>query len=149
MASLFDTILARVGGKEWNYDSLAVPQCGVVKAEDLEEPITLHQFLQEACRRPDEAKVTTLLFDVHTNVPEFGGFARIGEQVQRSELDQLPLPLEVSQALPKGTEMGLIMDNHQDGSMNVVKIFHFSEKIAINHALKVCSGDAYYGGKLC
>ncbi|CAE6920958.1 unnamed protein product [Symbiodinium sp. CCMP2592] len=143
MSSLFDTILTRVGGKDWNYDSLAVPQCGMVKAEDLEEPITLQQFLQEACRRPDEAKVTTLLFDVHNNVPEFGGFARIGEQVQRSELDQLPLPLEVSQALPKGAKMGLIMDNHQDGSMNVVKIFHFSEKIAINHALKLCSGDAY------
>ena len=68
MASLFDTTLARVGGKEWKNDSLAVPQCGMVKAEDLEEPITLHQFLEGAGRRPDEAKVTTLLFDVHTYV---------------------------------------------------------------------------------
>ncbi|CAE7490275.1 unnamed protein product [Symbiodinium sp. CCMP2592] len=106
---------------ECNNDSLAVPQCGMVKAEDLQEPITLHQFLQEACRRPNEAKVTTLLFDVHTNVPEFSGFARIGER----------------------RASGVILDNHRDVSMNVVKIFHFSEKIAINHALKLCSGDAF------
>ena len=125
--NLFDSVMQRVGGKEWNYDSLAVPQRGLVKAEEIEEPISLRQFLAEACRRTDGGKVTTMIFDVHTGVPEFGGFARVGEQIQRGELDGLPPPLQVSRALPKGAKMGAIIENLHDGTLNVVKIMHFPD----------------------
>ena len=141
--NMFDAVMQRVGGKEWNYDSLAVPQCGLVKAEDIEEPICLQQFLAEACRRTEGTKVTTVIFDVHTGVPEFGGFARIGEQVQRGELDGLPLPLQVPHTLPKGARMGLVIENLHDGTLNIVKVLHFPDKLAIAHALKLCTGDAY------
>ncbi|CAE7230311.1 unnamed protein product [Symbiodinium natans] len=63
----FDAVMRRVGGKEWNYDSLSVPQCGLVEADGIEEPICDHNYI----------------FDVHTGVPEFGGTSHIGEQIQR------------------------------------------------------------------
>ena len=109
-----------------------------MKAEDIEERICLQQFLAEACRRTEGTKVTTVIFDVHTGVPELGGFARIGEQIQRGELDGLPLPLQVPHTLPKGARMGIVIENLHDGTLNIVKVLHFPDELAIPHALKLC-----------
>ena len=43
---------------------------------EVAEPITIEQFLQAACHRCDHVKSTTILFDVHFEVSEFGGVAR-------------------------------------------------------------------------
>ena len=88
-------------------------------------------------------KTTTLIFDVHTRVSEFSGLARIGELIQQGELAHLPLPLRVQEPLPQNAKMGVIIRNLEDGTMNIIKTIHFSDKIAMTHAKKLCTGDIF------
>ena len=64
-------------------------------------------------------KSTTTLFDVHFKVCEFGGLARIGELVQQGQLDDLPLPLCLGGKLPTNAKMAAVIQNLEDGTMNV------------------------------
>ena len=132
-----------VGGKEWNFESLTVPQMGLLSATEITNPISLEDFLAAACRRCDHVKTTTLLFDIHMRVPEFGGFARIGEQIQQGHLEHVPYPLQLHEPLPPNAKMGIIINNLEDGAMNIIKMFHFPEKVGINHARKLCTGTLY------
>eukprot|EP00439_Symbiodinium_sp_Y106_P004773 s5813_g1.t1 len=68
MATLMDNIMENVSGKEWHYESLALPQVGHMSLPDIAEPITLEEFLQAACHRCDNVKSTATLFDVHSKV---------------------------------------------------------------------------------
>ena len=99
--------------------------------------------MSAACRRCDAAKSTTFLFDIHVKIAEFGGMSRIGEQLQQRELERLPGPLLLAQELPPNAKMGLIIQNLQDGTMNVLKMIHFPDKVGIIHAKKLCTGDVY------
>ena len=60
--------MENVSGKEWHYESLALPQVGHMSLPDIAEPITLEEFLQAACHRCDNVKSTATLFDVHSKV---------------------------------------------------------------------------------
>ena len=143
MTELMDAVIEKVGGKEWHYESLALPQTGHMPIGDIEEAITLDQFLSAACRRCDGVKTTTLILDVHTRVSEFSGLARIGELIQQGELANLPLPLRVQEPFPPNGKMGVIIHNLQDGTMDIIKMMHFSEKIAMTHARKLCTGNVF------
>ena len=88
-------------------------------------------------------KTTTLIFDVHTRVSEFSGLARIGELIQQGELANLPQPLRVQEPLPPNAKMGVIIHNLEDGTINIIKTMHFSYKIAMTHARKLCTGDVF------
>ena len=76
-------------------------------------------------------KTTTLIFDVHTRVSEFSGLARIGELIQQGEL------------APPNAKMAVIIHNLEDGTINIIKTTHFSYKIAMTHARKLCTGDVF------
>ena len=102
-----------------------------------------HHTLQAACRICDNVKSTTTLFDVHFKVCEFGGLARIGELVQQGQLDDLPLPLCLGGKLPTNAKMGAVIQNLEDGTMNVVKVIHFTDKVSVAHVSKLCTGNAY------
>eukprot|EP00439_Symbiodinium_sp_Y106_P067423 s472_g11.t1 len=39
--------------------------------------------------------------------------------------------------------MGVVINNLEDGTMNVMKIVHFADKVATNAARKYCTGEAY------
>ena len=51
MAELMDDVIAKVGRKEWQFQSLPLPQVGHLS--DIEDAITLEQFLSASCRRCD------------------------------------------------------------------------------------------------
>ena len=110
---------------------------------EIVNPIALEEFLQAARRKCDNVKSTTLLFDVHFKVPEFGGLARVGELIQQGQLDHLPLPLCLGGKLPPNSKMGAVIQNLEDGTMNVVKMIHFPDKVSVGHASKLCTGNAY------
>ena len=67
-----------VRGREWSFEALAVPQMGHVPSTEIENPITMENFLSSACRRCDGIRTTTLMFDFHPQVPQFGGFRSLG-----------------------------------------------------------------------
>ena len=119
MESLMDSVMEKVAGREWHYEALSLPQVGHLPISEIAEPITIEQFHQAACRRCDHVKSTTILFDVHFKVSEFGGLARVGELIQQGELDHLPLPLCLSGKLPPSAKMGAVIQNLEDGTMNV------------------------------
>ena len=141
MAELMDSVIAKVSGKEWQFQSLPLPQIGHLT--DIEDAISLQQFLSASCRRCDGVKSTTLIFDVHMKVAEYAGLARLGELIQQGELTDLPPSLRVQERLPSGAKMGVIIHNLQDGTMNIIKMFHFPDKVGMSHARKMCTGDAY------
>ncbi|CAE7375377.1 unnamed protein product [Symbiodinium sp. CCMP2592] len=141
MAELMDSVIAKVAGKEWQFQSLPLPQIGHLS--DIDDAISLQQFLSASCRRCDGVKTTTLIFDVHMKVAEYGGLARLGELIQQGELTDLPPSLRVQEQLPPGAKMGVIIHNLQDGTMNIIKMFHFPEKVGMPHAKKICTGDVY------
>ena len=143
MESLMDSVMEKVAGREWHYEALSLPLVGHLPISEIAEPITIEQFLQAACRRCDHVKSTTILFDVHFKVSEFGGLARVGELIQQGELDHLPLPLCLSGKLPPSAKMGAVIQNLEDGTMNVVKVLHFPEKVSVTHVAKLCTGNAY------
>lgn len=39
--------------------------------------------------------------------------------------------------------MGAVIQNLEDGTMNVVKVLHFPEKVSVTHVAKLCTGNAY------
>lgn len=39
--------------------------------------------------------------------------------------------------------MGAVIQNLEDGTMNVVKVIHFTDKVAVAHVSKLCTGNAY------
>ena len=112
--------------------SLPLPQIGHLT--DIEDAISLQQFLSASCRRCDGVKSTTLIFDVHMKVAEYAGLARLGELIQQGELTDLPPSLRVQERLPSGAKMGVIIHNLQDGTMNIIKMFHFPDKVGMCHA---------------
>ena len=71
-----DSVMEKVAGREWHYEALSLPLVGHLPISEIAEPITIEQFLQAACHRCDHVKSTTILFDVHFEVSEFGGVAR-------------------------------------------------------------------------
>ena len=52
-----------VGGKEWSFEALAVPQMGHVPSTEIDNPITMDNFLSSACRRCEGVRSATLMFD--------------------------------------------------------------------------------------
>ena len=143
MANLLESTMELVGGKEWSFEALVVPQMGHVPSAEIENPITMEDFLSSACRRCDGIRTATLMFDFHPKVPEFGGFARLGELIQQGEIQDLPAPLALDGNLPPRAKMGIIVHNLEDGTMNVLKILHFADKFAVSSGLQLCTGNAY------
>ena len=143
MSNLLDVAMEQFGGKEHQYESLSLPRCGFVNASTLEHPISVKDFITDVCRRPDGLKTCTLAFDVHWNIPEFGNVARLGEIIQSNRLDELPDAIRLKKQLPPNSKVGLIVHNLEDGTMHVLKIICFSEKIAIQQAIQLCGGECH------
>ena len=104
MAEFLDDVIAQADGKEWQFQALPLPQVGHLS--DIEDAITLQQFLSASCRRCDGVKNTTMIFDGHMQVAEYGGLARLGELIQQGQLKNLPPPLCVQGATPSGRKDG-------------------------------------------
>ena len=67
-----------------------------------------------------------MAFDIHWNVPEFGNVARLGEVIQNNRLDDLPDSIRLKGQLPRGSRLGLVVHNMEDGTMHIVKIIYFA-----------------------
>ena len=86
-----------------------------------------------------DAKSTAIFFDVHFKVSEFGGLACVSEIMQQGELDHWPLPLCLAGKLPPSAKMGAVVQNLEDGAVNVVKITHFRDQVTVTHVSKLCT----------
>ena len=144
MADLLEATMELVGGKEWSFEALAVPQMGHVPSTDINKPITMENFLSNACRRCDGIRTATLMFDFHPKVPEFGGLARLGELIQQGEIHDLPAPLSLNGNLPARAKMGIIVHNLEDGTMHVLKILQFADEFAVSSVVELLLGQCLH-----
>ncbi|CAE7706170.1 unnamed protein product [Symbiodinium necroappetens] len=143
MANLLESTMELVGGREWSFEALAVLQMGHVPSTEIENPITMENFLSSACRRCDGIQTATLMFDFHPKVPEFGRFARLGELIHQGKIQDLHVPLSLNGNLPAHAKLGIIVHNLEDSTVNVLKILHFADKFAASSGLELCTGNAY------
>ena len=110
---------------------------------EISEPILLSDFLDNSCRNLNEAKVTSIAFDVHKNVPEFSRLAQIGELLSQGNIADVPFPLRLQGPLPPKATMGVIIENHHDGTMSLIKILHFANKITAAAAQRLITGEGF------
>ena len=142
-AELFDAAMRAYGGSEWSLNVNPLPQCGHKNSGDIEDPITLTDFLQGACRSPVSVKTVTILFEPHLSAPEIGGMGQIGHALQNSDYGTLPPVLQPSEPLPAGAKMSVVIRNHGDGLCDILKIYHFPDKLATRVATRHCSGEVF------
>ena len=144
---MLDDAMALHSGKEWVYETHTTPKMAWHSRGEISEPILLSDFLDNSCRNLNEAKVTSIAFDVHKNVPEFSGLAQIGELLSQGNIADVPFPLRLQGPLPPKATMGVIIENHHDGTMSLIKILHFANKITAAAAQRLITGEGYF--RLC
>lgn len=143
MSSMLDDAMALHSGKEWVYETHTTPKMAWHSRGEISEPILLSDFLDNSCRNLNEAKVTSIAFDVHKNVPEFSGLAQIGELLSQGNIADVPFPLRLQGPLPPKATMGVIIENHHDGTMSLIKILHFANKITAAAAQRLITGEGF------
>ena len=67
-----------------------MPQTGQRSESDIDEPISLADFIRHACRNLLGVRSVILLVDYIPRVPEFGGVHKVGELIASGDLDSLP-----------------------------------------------------------
>ena len=143
MAYLLDTAMAKYGGKAWTLQTLDCPTC-IAKSEDMiEEPISLSTLVTNACRSLKGLHSVTIMLDVYMSVPEFAPVSQVGECVRNGNTESLPPSIRSPKALPAGCRLGLVVRNMEDGTLQVVKVLHFQDKILSTNAVQYCGGTPY------
>ena len=72
MANVFiDAAMRTYGGKEWRFETHALPRCEVKAPGDIETPLTVEDFLS-CCREPAGVKTTVMILGVHLAVRDCG-----------------------------------------------------------------------------
>ena len=138
---MLDDAMALHSGKEWVYETHTTPKMAWHSRGEISEPILLSDFLDNSCRNLNEAKVTSIAFDVHKNVPEFSGLAQIGELLSQGNIADVPFPLRLQGPLPPKATLGVIIENHHDGTMSLIKILHFANKITAAAAQRLITQE--------
>ena len=123
--SLLDQAIAAAGGSDQSY--VAVTNLAHVNrvAADVDAPITIEQFAAGALRPAAGVRRTRVLYDVETNVPEFGQMRGIVPILARNAVSELPLAIRPGAALPAETRMGLVIVNNEDGTLTTMKVYYF------------------------
>ena len=136
--NLLAEAIQEVGGKEWTFEALARPRSRHLRGDDLQNAVSMQAFISDVCRKPQCVKSTTHMFDFYFGVAEFGGIKDLPDSCGNNASVNF-----LSVLLPAIACMGVISDNLEDGTMNILKILHFADKVATNQAVKLCTGQAY------
>lgn len=142
-SGLLDDAMAKSGGKGWHLSMLDAITAMSQNEGSIEEPVSLNAFLGGACRKVDGMTKVTQLFDVQLSVPEFAPLGQLEAAMKDNQVQNLPAQIRPPCSLPPGCRMSLIVRNMEDGTFEVLKIFHFDDSISVKDARKLCVGEAY------
>lgn len=143
MAALLDAAMAKYGGKSWTLRVLESPASGLKTEEMIDEPLDLSSFVSNVYREITGMATVTILFDVQMPVPEFGPVNLLMEAALHNDIESLPDPIRPPRDLPDGCRLGLVVRNMADGTMQVLKIFIFRDKIHVKDAAGYCAGTPF------
>lgn len=101
---LIDAAMESHGGTEFNLNPLDEPVPTTRIEADIENPISISNFVQGVLRPAAGVKRTRVLVDMHTNVPEVGALHSVVLPIKNRTLDQLPRGLATTVAAPPDTK---------------------------------------------
>ncbi|CAJ1344908.1 unnamed protein product [Effrenium voratum] len=140
-ARILDEAMAEVGGKHWRCDMLPNPR-RLLNIDD--QSLGLKAFLDGACRKLGGVKSVAVLFDAYLGIPEFGGLAGVLDAVAQQRFDALPDPLKVpGNSLPPDAKMDIIINNLQDGRLDVLKVIYFQSPLPTRLASGYTAGQPF------
>ena len=141
-AGLFDDAMDKHRGSEWVYDVGAVPQCGDIAAEEIDDPISLSDFVRGALRSPHGVKSATTIISYHSSLPELGSLHRIGDAIRQGRVADIPAEIRPRGDLPDGAKLGVVVCSHDGGSCEAITVMYFNERVDIKTAVGYCTGQA-------
>ena len=139
LTRLIDQAMAKHGSKEWAIKDLNEPSYVKKSPDDPGCDLSMSAFEKYVCRN-DVARYCTLMFDFHYAIPEMGNLSALCTQLARLEYEGLPPHLRPPADLPNGCVLSYIIVNNQDGTMNVLRVFKFAERVAVQKARNICAG---------
>ena len=75
---MFDAAVVMCGGKEYSISVLDKPHCLRVPADDIPNPITLREFVDNVCRDPQGQKTVAMIMHYQESVAEFRSASAVG-----------------------------------------------------------------------
>ena len=142
-SGLLDAAMTKYGGKAWSLNTLDAPASFCKREDELEDPISMSTFLGAVARTTEGlTKTVNVLFDVHMSVPEFP-WSQLREYAMQNKPEMLPCSLMPSCALPVGCRVGFVANNKQDGTMDVLKVLNFENRVRREDAMSMCTGSCY------
>ena len=144
MAQQFDDAVAAFGGSDWVYTwPLESPDVRRKTEGDIDNPISILTFQSAALRPPGNVRTVWAATQVLHNVPEFGNLTAVGEAIKQKRYGELPDVLRPADgvAMPDGANLGVVICNKNDGTMDIVKTLLFEKPVHITVAKKVLPGE--------
>ena len=144
MVSLFDKAMAEVGGGEWIYTHpLQTPKIETTTEQSVAEPISAQTFTEAVLRPAAGVRTAWAVAQVLRNVPEFGNIEGIGIAIKEKRYGDLPDPIRIPQGvtMPPDATFGVVIDNHSDGTMDIIKTIVFVKPVQMRTARALFSGD--------
>lgn len=144
MALLLDVAMETHGSDAWNFNELPDgPQACTKKLADIDDPITIQQFIGGSLRHAHELKASRVLVDITHNVPEFGRMEQIFTTIKSKSYVTLPDGVRPASALPDNTKLSVIIQNNEDGTFSIIKVYMTESSIPMKEFVKVSTGVPY------
>ena len=143
MANVFiDAAMRTYGGKEWRFETHALPRCEVKAPGDIETPLTVEDFLS-CCREPAGVKTTVMILGVHLAVRDCGSASDVALALKEQRVANLPGALKFAESPPADSKVGGIIMDKGNGQLDVIKYVTFKDKVATREATKLIADTAY------
>ena len=85
----------------------------------------------------------TVLFDVQMFDPEFAPLTLLEGCIRNNDTKSLQESIRLSCELPDGCRVAVAARNLEDGTLQIIKVLYFPDKIDTKDALQYCAGTRY------
>lgn len=103
----------------------------------------MDDFVRGALRPLNACKNTKVLYDVSCNVPEFANLAALPTIISEKKLLELPLAARPGASLGQNDKLGLVIQNHHDGTMTILRVVFFEKMMTARQARAFAAGTPY------
>ena len=141
--ALMDEAMAVCGSAEWDYMEFPDKAVSYTKTDaQTDRPIEVDDLVTGALRELTYVKSAKVVIDVSRRVPEIAT-AGLLQLINDKQYASLPGAARPADALSAGDKLGLLVKNHEDGTVTVVKVFYFEKSTSVKRAKEYCTGQAY------
>ncbi|CAE7322793.1 unnamed protein product [Symbiodinium natans] len=139
-AQLLDDAISEVNSQNFTLRPLCSANCSRI---DPEQPLSINDFLDGACRPLNGIKSVAVVFDVHLGMLECGSSLSLGDLVAQKKFSDLPEELRFMGPLPAETNVDIVVCNLGDGLVDVMKVLYFKQSVSRQVAEGLCKGRSF------